>query len=240
MAHEHISRKELKADEIRETIVHGAEVALSHQKQLWIYGGGILAVVLLVFGWRLYSERQDGKAWVAFEEANKVFQARIRAAGEPEQPGEVSFFDERIKFEEAAKQYASVSGQYSRTRAGKLSKYYTGLSYERVAKYDDAQKWLKQAEAAGDSELSTLARFQQAHVLVKTGKGEEAVKLYQALMAAPSTMVSKALVMMTLADFYRKAKPAEAQKLYTQIRTEFPDTEMARRAQERLEMLGQS
>jgi tetratricopeptide (TPR) repeat protein len=241
VSHEHhLSRKELKTDQIRETIVHGAEAALSHQKQLWIFGGGLLAVVLLVFGWRFYSERQNMKAWAGFEEANKVFQARIRGAGEAEQPDEVSFFDEKIKFEEAAKKYAALAGQFSRTRAGRLAKYYAGLSYGRIAKYDEAQNWLKQAASAGDAELAALSRYQQAQILEKTGKGDEAVKMYQALLTAPSTMVPKPLVMLTLADYYRKANPAEAQKLYTQIRTEFPESEAARRAQERLEMMGQS
>lgn len=236
----HLSRKELKTDEIRNTIVHGAEAALSHQKQIWILGGAILLVLVLVFGWRFYSDRQNVKATAAFDDANKVFQARIRVAGEPETPGETSYVDEKNKFEDAAKKFAEVAGQYPSARAGKLAKYYTGLCYERLAKYDDAQNWLKQAEASGDGELSALARYRQAQVFEKTGKGEEAVKLYQALMAAPATMVPKPMVMLTLADYYRKANKAEAHKLYTQIRAEFPDSAVARAAEERLEMLGQS
>jgi len=241
VSHEHhISRKELKTDQIRESIVHGAEAALSHQRQLWMVLGGLVLVLALVFGWRFYSDRQNMKAAAAFDDANKVFQARIRAINEPEQPGEISYVDEKNKYEDAVKKFTAVAQQYSGTRAGRLAKYYVGLCFEQLAKYEDAQNWLKQAESAGDAELAALARYQQAQIFAKTGKGEEAVKLYRQLIAAPATMVPKPLVMLTLADYYGKSNTAEARKLYAQIQSEFPQSSVARAAQEHLEMLGQS
>lgn len=241
MAHEHhISRKELKTDQLRESIVHGAEAALSHQKQLLLILGGAVLVLVVVFGWRFYSERQNLKASVAFEEASKIFQARIRVPGEPEQPGETSYVDEKNKYEDAAKKFAAVADGYSGTRTGKTARYYAGLCYERLGKFDDANRWLKQAENSGDAELAALSRFRQAQISEKTGKGEEAVKIYQQLMASPTTMVPKPLVMLTLADYYAKANPAEARKLYTQIQTEFPNSSLSRTAQEHSDFLGPS
>ncbi len=241
MSHEHhISRKELKTDHIRESIVHGAESALSHQKQLGLILGAVIVVAVAVLGWRFYSDRQNVKSAAAFEEAQKVFQARIRTAGEPEQPGEVSYVDEKNKFEDASKKFMAVAQQFGGTRSGKLAKFYTALCFDHLAKYDEAQNWLKQAESAGDAELASLARYQQAQIFEKTGKGEEAVKIYQQLIAAPTTMVAKPFVMLTLADYYRKTNVAEARKLYTQIETEFPQTQVARTARERLDFLGQS
>ena len=84
----HITRKELKKDQIRETLVHSAEAALTHKRALWIIGIIIVLAVGSVVGWRFYSERQSVKASVALEAAMDVFNARIRAVGEPEQPGE--------------------------------------------------------------------------------------------------------------------------------------------------------
>lgn len=243
MSHEHhISRKELKTDEIRNTLVHGAETALSHQKQLWQIAGAVLALAVLFFGWRFYSDRQNVKAVAAFDEANKVFQARIRLAGEQVPPGdtEPTYVDEKNKFDDAAKKFTLVAQQYPRTRPGRLAKYYTGLSHERLGKFDEAQNWFAQAAAAGDPELAALARFRQAQVYEKTGKGDEAVKLYQQMIAAPAIMLPKAVAMLALADYYRKTNPAEASKLYAQIRTEFASSEIARTAQERLEGMGGS
>lgn len=241
MTHQHhISRKELKTDEIRDSIVHGAEAALSHQKLIGMIIAAFLLVLAIFFGWRFYSERQNLAATTAFEEANKVFQARIRVPGEPEQPGETSYVDEKNKYEDASKKFTAIAGQYPGTRSGKLAKYYAALCFERLAKFEDALNWLKQAEGAGDAELAALARFQRAQILIKSGKGDEAVQVYQQLMATPATMVPKSLVMLTLADYYRKTNAAEARKLYTQIQAEFPDSDVARAARERLDFLGQS
>ncbi|MBI3406167.1 MAG: tetratricopeptide repeat protein, partial [Acidobacteria bacterium] len=153
---------------------------------------------------------------------------------------EVTYVDEKNKFEDASKKYMVVADQFSSTRPGKIAKYYAGLSFEHLGKTDEAQKWLMQAENAGDAELSALARFARAQILVKNGKGEEAVKLYQQLMVVPATSVPKPMVMLTLGDYYRKTNPAEARKLYSQIRAEFPESEVARAAQERLDLIGQS
>ena len=79
---QHISRKELKTDEVRETLAHGAEAVLSHQRLTLYLLIGAAIVALGVFGWKAYSERQTVKASAAYNEAMKVFQLRVRAPGE--------------------------------------------------------------------------------------------------------------------------------------------------------------
>ncbi len=233
-----ISRKELKKDEIRETLAHGAEVALSHQRLMWIIGGAALGVVLAVMGWRFYSDRQTGKASAALEDAMKVFDARIRTPAEPAQPGEITYAEEKNKYEDATKKFAAVASRYPRTRPGQIARYYAALSQEHLGRYDEAQKWLREVERSRDDELAALARFQLAQVDEKTGKPEEAVKLYQQLIAKPATLVPKPLALLALADHYRNSNPQEAAKLYNQIKTEFPDSALAEEAGKRLEELG--
>lgn len=238
MTHQHhISRKELKKDQIRETLVHGAEAALSHQRMLWTAGGIGLLVVLAVAGWRFYGERQTVKATAAFDEASKIFYARIRLPNEPAQFGEVTYVDEKNKYDDAAKKFTEVAKSYSLTQPGRVARYYAGLSYAYLNNFDQAQKWLGEVERGGDAELAALARFQLAQLNQRHGKGDDAVKLYRALIEKPTTLVSKPLVMLALADYYRKTSRSEAEKLYIQIRAEFPDSEVARVAQERLESL---
>ncbi len=64
---QHIPRKQLKKDEVRETLAQGADAVLSHQ-QLTIY---ILIVAVIVavgvFGWKTYTERQTVKASAGFD-----------------------------------------------------------------------------------------------------------------------------------------------------------------------------
>lgn len=232
----HISRKELKTDEVRDTFAHGAEAVLSHQ-QLTLYIIIAAALVALgVFGWRAYSERQTVKAAAAYNDAMKVFQARVRAPGEPVEPGEVTYVDEKNKYTDATKKFSDVAMKYPRTRPGQLSAYYAALSAEKLDKTDDARKWLK-GVADGDSDFASLAKFELAQLDDRAGQGDEAVNLYQQLIAKPAVLVPKPVVMLALAEHYSAKNPAEAAKLYAQIKKDYPDTPIAEQADQELALL---
>jgi tetratricopeptide (TPR) repeat protein len=166
----------------------------------------------------------------------KVFNARIRTAGEPEEPGEITYVTEKNKFEDAARKFAAVADQYGRTLPGTEARYYAGLSYERLGQYGEAEKWLRQV-ASGSSEVGALGKFQLAGVLSEQGKNDEAVKLYQQLMDKPTLFAPKPVVMLALAEHYSKINPPEAAKLYNQVKAEYPDTPMAEEADKQLEHL---
>jgi predicted negative regulator of RcsB-dependent stress response len=167
----------------------------------------------------------------------KIFQARIRTAGEPAQPGEDTYVDEKNKYTDAEKKFLEVANKYSRTRPGQVARYYVALSEEHLKKFDDAEKNLKQLESSGDESLTGLARFQLAWVYAQNKKGPQAVELYKQLADKPTTFVPKPLVLLTLADYYRKTDPAQASKLYNQVKQDFPETPAAEKADEGLELL---
>ncbi len=161
----HISRRELKKDEVRDTIAHGADVVLSHQ-QSTLYIVIIAALVALgIFGWRTYAERQTVKAAAAYDDAMKVYQARIRTPFEPPQePGEVAYTDETKKYSDAAVKFGDVAKKYPRTRPGQLAAYYAGLSDEHLGKTDDAKKWLQGVADGGTEDFAAMARFELAQL----------------------------------------------------------------------------
>ena len=234
---QHILRKDLKKDEIRERFVHGVESVASHQQAMWVVVGAALVVALAVFGWSTYSKRQTTKAGAALDDAMKTFQARIRAPGEAAQPGEDTYLDEKNKYNDAEKKFLEVAKQYSRTRPGQVARYYAALSEEKLKKFDEAEKNLKQLESSGDESLTGLARFQLAWVYTQNNKGPQAVELYKQLADKPTTFVPKPLVLLTLADYYRKTDPAQASKLYKQVKQDFADTPAAEKADQGLELL---
>jgi predicted negative regulator of RcsB-dependent stress response len=235
---QHITRKELKKDALREGIVHGAEAVWSHQKTLAWTVIAVLVAGIAFFGWKFYNDRQSVKATAGFDAAMKVFQARIHAPGEPADPGEPAYFSDQTKYQDASQRFSVVALTYPHTHPGLLAKYYAALSLEKLNRNDDARKWLQGLERASDAEISALARFELAQLDERTGNGDEAVKLYQQLMAHPTVLVPKSLVMMTLADYYSTTKPAEAMKLYKQVKDEFPDTQISSQAEKQIQAMG--
>jgi tetratricopeptide (TPR) repeat protein len=235
---QHILRKDLKRDEVRETLVHGADAVMSHQTGL-AYLLGIAALVLvLVLGWRFYSERQTVKATAAFDDAMKVFQARIRTPGEPAgDPAEVTYVADQNKYDDANKKFTGVALKFKHTRPGQLAGYYAALSLEKLNRNEDARKWLEGIAGQGGADFSAMTRFELAQVDEKVGKGPDAAKIYQQLIDKPATLVPKPVVMLALADYYRKANPAEALKLYNQVKSQYPNTPASQQADQDLEFL---
>ncbi len=232
---QHIPRKQLKKDEVRETLQHGADAVLSHQ-QFTIYLLVIAVLVALgVFGWKTYTERQTVKAAAGFDSATKVFQAPV---GTPPTPGETSYASDNQKFTVAAQQFSDVASKYPRTHAGQLARYYAALSYEKIGKVAEAQKSLQDLAGSSDSEVASLAQLELANIDDSSGKGDEAVKLYEGLIAKPSILVPKPVAMMALAQHYSVKNPSEAAKLYAQVKAEYPDTPIAEQADQALALLG--
>ena len=231
---QHIPRKQLKKDEFRETLAHGAEAVLSH-RQLTTYVVIAAAVIALSgFGWRTYSQHRTVKAFAAFDAAMKVFQTPV---GAPVTPGETTYPDENKKFTEANQKFTEVAANYPRTRAGQLARYYSALSLEKLEKNDEAKKRLEALANGSDLEVAALAKFELAGLYDRTGQGEESVNLYRQLMAKPTALVPKAVTMLALADHYSLKNPAEAAKLYAQIKADYPDTPMAQEADQALALL---
>ena len=232
---EHILRRDLKKDEIREKLVSGFESVASHQQALWMVVVAALVVALAVFGWRSYSQRQTAKASAALDDALKIFQAPIRTPGEQVDPTEVTYLDEKNKYTDGEKKFLAVAGQYGRTKPGLMARYYAALSEVQLKEYAAADKNLGQVISGGDDNLASLAKFKLADVDQQENKGAQAVELYKQLSDKPSILVPKAMAMLALANYYRKADPAQATKLYNQVKQEFPDA--AEEADQGLELM---
>jgi predicted negative regulator of RcsB-dependent stress response len=236
---QHISRRELKKDEVRETIAHGAEAVLLHKQATTYILAAAVIIAAAILGWRTYAERQTTKAAVALSDAMKVFQAQVvnQPGQPPPLPGEPTYKDDQAKYTAAAPKFEDVAKNYSHTRPGQLASYYAGLSLERLGKNNEAKLQFQSAADGGDADFAALARFELAQVDDKLGKPDEATKIYQQMMAKPSVLVPKPVVMLALAEHYREKNPAEAAKLYGQIKSEYPDTEIARQADQELALL---
>jgi hypothetical protein len=234
---QHISRKELKHDEIREKLSQGAAAVVSHQQQVWLFGLALAVILAGVLGYRYYMQRQSARASVDLADAMRIYDARIRAATDPAQPGELTYIDEKNKFNDAAKKFSEVASRYPRTQPGRVAQYYDALTLEQLERYPEAEKDFKSLESGGDEGFRALASFQLAQIYDKTGKGPQAVQEYLQLTNKPSVFVPKPVVLLALADHYSQSDTAQATKYYQQVKSEFPDTQAAQLADQHLQLL---
>jgi len=215
---EHISRKELKQDKIKETIEHGAEAVMSHGQFTLIVVVVFLALALGYGGWRFFIDRQTVEA----------------SSAEPNEP---FYPDETARAQDAWQKFTKVADKYPRTNPGKLARYYSALCLEGLERHNQALEELKKISGGSDKELASMAQYQMAVIHSRTGKPEDAVKIYRALADRHSALVPRPMVLLELAGILRYSSPKEAAGIYQQIKKEFPDTPLADQADRGLDTL---
>jgi predicted negative regulator of RcsB-dependent stress response len=224
---EHISRKELKQDKVRETFEHGAEAVLTHTRLASI---GLLLVIVIAagyLGWKLYSDRQNAQAQAAFDDAMKIFNAPLAIPGQPTLPGELTYADAAQRSQDAESKLVVVAGKYPHTNSGKLARYYAALCLMDLDRLNQASEELKGLDAGSDKELAALAQYQNALIAERTGKNDEAVKILRTLSNSGSVLVPKPLVLLELAGVLRQSDPKQAASVYEQIKKDYPNTTVA-------------
>ena len=235
---EHISRKELKHDKVRETFEHGAEAVLSHTRIASI----VLIVAIVVggsyLGWKFYNTRQTDQAQAALDDAMKVFNAPLLTPGQPSVPGEISYVDPTQRSHDAEVKLSAVAAKYPNTKPGRLARYYAALCLMDQDKLNQASEELNKLDAGSDKELAALANFQKALIAERTGKTDQAIQTLRTLASSGSILVPKAVVQLELAGILRKTNPKEAAALYEQIKKDNPSSAIADEADRGLSDLG--
>ncbi len=220
---EHISRKELKQDKLKESFQHGAEAVYSHSTVATIVVALFLVIVVGYAGWKFYSDRRTLQASVGLDDAMKTFGARIGLANPNADANDLTFLTEEARASASLQKFAAVADKYPRTNPGRLARYYQALTLEDLERHNQAIEELKKISSGSDAELAAMAQYQLANIYARTGKTDEAVKIYRALADSKSVFVPRPLVLIELADLLRQSNPAEASALYQQIKKEYAD-----------------
>jgi predicted negative regulator of RcsB-dependent stress response len=234
---DHISRKELKQDRIKESIEHGAEAVISHGQFTLIVVLVVLAVALGYGGWRFYIDRQTVQASAAFDTGMKAYQGRIASAPDPAEPNEPFYPDESARLQDALQKFTKVADKYTSTNPGKLARYYSALCLEDLERHNQALEELKKISGSSDKELAAMAQYQMAIIYSRTARADDAVKTLRALADKQSALVPRPLVLLELAGILRSSNAKEAASIYQQIKKEFPDTTIADQADRGLDFL---
>lgn len=234
---DHISRRELKQDKVRETFEHGAEAVLSHTTIMAIAALAVIVIAAGYFGYKFYAERQANQAQAALDDAMKIFSAVISEPGQPALPNEPVYSDPAKRAADAQVKFVAVASKWPGTKPGKLARYYSALCLMDQDKLNQASEELKKLDASGDKELAALAKFQSALIAERSGKNDEAVSELKALSGSGSVLVPKPMVLLEMANILSRTDPKQATAVYEQLKKDYPNTPVADQADRGLELL---
>jgi TolA-binding protein len=234
---QHISRKELKQDKIHDAIEHGAEAFYLHKQFTVIVLLVVLAGAIGYGSWTIYHDRQTAAASVMLDTAMKAYNGRIGGTPDPQDPSDVSYADEAARASDALSKFNLVANKYSSTIPGRQALYYAALCMENLERHNQALEDLKKLASGSDKELANMAQYQIGVVYARTGKPEDAAKIFRGLADKRSVFVPRPLALLELANVLRQTNPKEAVSVYQQVKKEFPDTTISEQADRGLDLL---
>jgi tetratricopeptide (TPR) repeat protein len=234
---DHISRKELKQDKIHDAIEHGAEAFYLHKQITLIVLLVVLAGAIAYGSWTVYHDRQTAAASVALDTAMKAYNGRIGGTPDPQDPSDVSYADETARSSDALNKFNVVANKYPNTNPGRYARYYAALCLENLERHNQALEDLKKLASGSDKELASMAQYQVGVIYERTGKPDDAAKIFRELADKRSVFVPRPLALLELANVLRQTNPKEAANVYQQIKKEFPDTTISEQADRGLDLL---
>ncbi|MFQ5927748.1 MAG: tol-pal system YbgF family protein [Terriglobia bacterium] len=234
-----IRRRELKQDEFISAFEQSLEF-LEEQREMLI---ALVRVVVVgagsLGGWWWHARRQEQRASLALGQALELYAAPIRL-NPGESPANIpgpSFANEKEKYEAAQKAFADLRREFARTRVGVIAKHYEGLALWELGKQEEALRLLEEVSHAARRERAAVARLHLAGRYLKLDRKEEARQLYQKLAARPTGSVPRAVALLALADLIARTEPAEARKLYEEVKRELGESSLAAEIDRRLALL---
>jgi hypothetical protein len=173
----------------------------------------VIVAALVVYG------KRSAAADLAFGEAMDTYSAPLAQAGQPATPGEKTFATAAARATLANQQFAQVANQYGFFDAGKTARYFAGLTAIDLGQTGTAETYLSKVAAGRDAALASLAKLALAGLYQQTQRDSQAVTLYNQLIAKPTNTVPADAARLQLASLYEKTNPAEANKIYAQLKS---------------------
>jgi tetratricopeptide (TPR) repeat protein len=174
-----------------------------------------VVILAAIIGGAVYYQHQNTAASVALGQALEIYNSSLRQPGEPDD-GTYKTIAERAQA--ANKQFVEVANKYGSFEAGKIARYFAGLTDIDLGKTADAENSLKSVAGSFNKDLASLAKVALAGLYIQTGKNQQAIDLYKELIAKPTDTVPASAAQLQLAALYEKTDPQQAKQIYAVLK----------------------
>ncbi|MGB0063024.1 MAG: tetratricopeptide repeat protein [Terracidiphilus sp.] len=211
------TRRALKGDKFAHAAVTSASWVGEHRASVvrWAITAG--AILVLVVGVAIFWSMRSSAADAALGAALDVYTTPLAAPGAPPEPGVYAAAADRAK--EANREFVAVAHDYGWMPSAAKAHYFAGVTYEEIGQNGPAESELTAASHAWDRNLSNLAKVALAGLYRQTSRNDEAVTLYNQIVAKPSATVSAPVAQLDLADLYAtEGRQTDARALWAKVR----------------------
>ena len=176
-----------------------------------------VAVIVVLGGLLIFRVVRSSSADAALGAALDVYSAPLAIPGAPAESGVYSTAADRAKA--ANQKFVAVADDYGWMPQGTKAHYFAGVTYAELGQNGPAETELKKAAGSWDRNVSNLAKLALAGLYHQTGRDQQAIDLYNELIAKPSETVSAAAAQLNLADLYVAAgKQDQARALWAKVK----------------------
>lgn len=211
------TRHALKGDKFAQATKTSVDWLSSHRSGVQrIAIIAVVAVVVVVGGLILYGVRSNAAAH-ALGDALDTYSAPLALPGAPAQKGVYATSADRAKT--ANQQFVAVASQYGLLPEGTKAHYFAGVTYRELGQNGPAESELKTAAGAWNRNVANLAKLALAGLYHQTNRDQQAIDLYNEIIAKPSDTVSAAAAQLNLADLYvATGKTEQARTLWAKVK----------------------
>lgn len=223
-----LTRHQLKEDRVRTAFEDYEAFAKDHYKEIISYFAIAVVIAAAVFGVKYVLANADGTANTKLGAALDTYHAVVGPAS-PQNPGLQSFATDQEKYTKALQEFREVDNvtgiekMLPRNKPMRLAQYYAALCSAHLGNESGAVKALEDLSRDSDASVASLAKLALAGEYVKTGKTQDAIKIYKELSEHPTKTVPSVTARLALAGIYRGTQPALARQIYDQLGKEFQD-----------------
>lgn len=231
-----LHRKELKQDEIRETVMGAVQSASLHSREIIYILAIVVAVGLIAFAWFTYERGQQQKSQSLLGQALRKYNSPVGNSTESEVKPEFTFQTDSEKYAAAIKDFEQVAQEYGNTPAASMARYMTGICAFYLNDFAKAEDYLQKSTKVSDrSPLFYQSRIALAEVYTRDGKVDQAVHQLQECIQQKSPLVPADYLLFRLGSVYEQSgKVKEARETYQKILNEHKESPLQFQVQQKL------
>jgi tetratricopeptide (TPR) repeat protein len=228
------TRHALKQDRFATATASGLDW-LQENRTNTIIGTTIVVIVaaIVITAIVIYNSRST-HAQSLFGQAMDIYSAPIAGPNQPAEPDVTTYPSAAARAQAANPLFVEVADHYNWLKAGDNAEYFAGLTYLDMGQTANAERELEKAADAHDKGLAALAKIALAGLYRQTGRNDQAVDLYRQVMNNPTITVPASAAKLELAGLYETTNPAEAKKLYAELKDQDKTTAAGQIAAQKL------